>query len=142
VSTIFGLLFWDVYVVLLCRGTRLTPLPSLRIFASVPGAFETPYQSAPLDIFEDTFYSARRELIDQRLTALKRGEAHVLLEQVITRERVHRTSCIGVDWDFQPVDLLDIVDVSTSSLLHVSKHRILFEVSRRSCTSNHLSNDM
>jgi hypothetical protein len=37
VTTIFGLLFWDV------------------IFADVPGVFETPYQSAPLDLGEDTF---------------------------------------------------------------------------------------
>ena len=37
VTTIFGLLFWDVF------------------FADVPGVFETPYQSAPLDLGEDTF---------------------------------------------------------------------------------------
>ncbi|KAF8514069.1 VRR-NUC domain-containing protein [Gautieria morchelliformis] len=92
VSTLFGLLFWDV------------------IFASIPGAFETPFQSAPLDIFEDVFYSARQELIDQRLAALENGEARDLLKQVLNRERPHRTFCIGVDWDFEPDDLLAIVD--------------------------------
>lgn len=32
------LLFWDI------------------IFASIPGVFETPYQSAPLDLGSDAFY--------------------------------------------------------------------------------------
>src|SRR5271170_5353384 len=43
VRTLFGLLFFDI------------------IFAPIPGAFETPYQSAPLDIAEDAFYYARKD---------------------------------------------------------------------------------
>lgn len=140
-STIFGLLFWDVYVSILCH--RLAPLLSFSIFAPVPGAFETPYQSAPLDIFEDTFYLARQGLVDQRLAVLKRSEARVLLEQVLSRERQHRTSCIGVDWDFQPDELLDIVDVSTSFYCTCRiVDRALLEVSRWTCARSHLSNDM
>lgn len=94
------------------------PLAELRIFAPVPGAFETPFQSAPLDIFEEGFYSARRVLIDQRLLALENGDARHLLEQVLNRERSHRTSCIGVDWDFEPDDLVDIVEVRTPLLIY------------------------
>ena len=33
----------------------------------MPGAFEASFQSAPLDMFEQTFYYARKELVDKRL---------------------------------------------------------------------------
>ncbi|KAF8582657.1 hypothetical protein K439DRAFT_1413052 [Ramaria rubella] len=93
VSTIFGLLFWDV------------------IFDhTVPGAFETPYQSAPLDMLEDVFYLARKSKIDERLRVLEEGGARGLLEQVLAQERPRHTRCIGVDWDFEPKDLMDIVE--------------------------------
>jgi hypothetical protein len=129
---------------LLCSGSSFTPVHLVRIFAPIPGAFETPFQSAPLDIFEDIFYSARQELIDQRLAALENGEARDLLEQVLTRERPHRTVCIGVDWDFEPGDLLAITDVCsiTTNLLPGVSIDNPFEVSRWACPRNHLSSDM
>ncbi|KAF8507335.1 hypothetical protein BU17DRAFT_100596 [Hysterangium stoloniferum] len=92
VFTVFGLLFWDI------------------IFASIPGAFETPYQSAPLDLFEDSFYEVRKEMITHRLDAIAQGQAHQLLEEVYDRESPTRTVCVGVDWDFSKQDLLEIVD--------------------------------
>ncbi|KZT69818.1 hypothetical protein DAEQUDRAFT_241498 [Daedalea quercina L-15889] len=74
VTTLFGLLFWDI------------------IFADIPGAFETPYQHAPLDIAEDTFYYARQDLIDQRLEGLKAGRGPGILERVFD-EHAERKTC-------------------------------------------------
>jgi fanconi-associated nuclease 1 len=95
VCTIFGLLFWDI------------------LFADVPGAFETPYQSAPLDIAEDCFYHAREGLIKDRLTKIEQGNARKILEKVDDEHRSKGTWCVGVRWDmFAKQDLLEIVDVS------------------------------
>lgn len=92
---LYGLLFWDI------------------IFADVPGAFETPYQSAPLDIADDTFYYARQELIDERLHELKEeGRARDIVASIDAEHREKGTWCVGVRWDaFERDDLLDIVDV-------------------------------
>lgn len=98
VCTLFGLLFWDI------------------LFADVPGAFETPYQSAPLDIAEDCFYYARKELIEQRLTEIEQGQARKILERVDEEHRSQGTWCVGVRWDlFERQDLLEITDVSAQS---------------------------
>ena len=92
--TLFGLLFWDI------------------IFADIPGAFETPYQHAPLDIAEDTFYYARQELVDKRLDALKAGHGSEILEQVFEEHAAKKTWCVGVQWDlFEKADLLEITKV-------------------------------
>ncbi|GBE81686.1 hypothetical protein SCP_0400570 [Sparassis crispa] len=91
VTTLFGLLFWDI------------------IFASVPGAFETPFQSAPLDIAEDTFYFSRKELADLRLDELREGKAPEILERVFAAHGEKGTWCVGVRWDlFTREDLLAI----------------------------------
>ncbi|KDQ61078.1 hypothetical protein JAAARDRAFT_571662 [Jaapia argillacea MUCL 33604] len=93
VRTIFGLLFWDI------------------IFADVPGAFETPYQTAPLDIAEDSFYLARQDLIERRLADIKAGEARQILEAADDKYRATQTWCVGVRWDlFEKQDLAEIVE--------------------------------
>ncbi|KAG8694499.1 hypothetical protein FRC09_009804, partial [Ceratobasidium sp. 395] len=95
ISTLFGLLFWDI------------------LFAPVPGAFETPYQSAPLDLFHDSFVSAREDLINARLTELAddQGAARRIIEAIDERERENETWCIGVRWEqFEREDLLEIAD--------------------------------
>ncbi|KDQ19745.1 hypothetical protein BOTBODRAFT_125157 [Botryobasidium botryosum FD-172 SS1] len=96
VSTIFTLLFWSV------------------LFAPVPGAFETPYQTAPLDLAHDTFFSARKNAIDDRLKDIKDGKARDILEEIDKRERGENsggTWVVGVNWDMFPrEDLLEIVD--------------------------------
>ena len=51
--TLFGLAFWDV------------------VFAPVVGAFQHPFQSAPLDLRTAEFRRARQELIDRRLEELR-----------------------------------------------------------------------
>ena len=92
-TTLFGLLFWDV------------------IFAPIPGAFETPYQIAPLDLAEDTFYYSRQELAEARLATLAAGEGPMFLARAYEEHR--DVVCVGVRWDlFEKEDLLGIVKVS------------------------------
>lgn len=54
---LFGLAFWDI------------------IFAPIQGAFEHPFQHAPLDLYSADFRSAREELFRDRLAFLEKGEA-------------------------------------------------------------------
>lgn len=92
---LFGLLFWDI------------------IFESIPGAFETPYQTAPLDIAEDSFYRARKDLVEKRLAAIEAGKGADLVLAVDAEHRASRTWCVGVQWDlFSSEDLVDIVTVN------------------------------
>jgi Fanconi-associated nuclease 1 len=93
-TTLFGLLFWDI------------------IFAQVPGAFETEWQMGPLDIGEDSFYYARRELIEKRLAEIEEGEARTILEAYDDLHREQKTCCIGVSWRLCGRDeLVEIVEV-------------------------------
>ncbi|PBK78858.1 hypothetical protein ARMSODRAFT_58544 [Armillaria solidipes] len=90
-TTIFGLLFWDI------------------IFADVPGAFETKFQTAPLDIAEDSFYYARKELIQARLREIEDGKAAEIMERHDRTYRPSKTWCVGVKWEYLKDDLLEIV---------------------------------
>ncbi|PBK93269.1 hypothetical protein ARMGADRAFT_966786 [Armillaria gallica] len=90
-TTIFGLLFWDI------------------IFADVPGAFETKFQTAPLDIAEDSFYYARKELIQARLREIEDGKAAEIMERHDRTYRPSKTWCVGVKWEYPKEDLLEIV---------------------------------
>ncbi|KAF9792817.1 VRR-NUC domain-containing protein [Thelephora terrestris] len=93
VYTIFGMLFWDI------------------IFATIPGAFETPFQAAPLDIDTDTFYHSRRELFEKRLEEIKQGKAREIIRTVDLQHRDVQTLCIGVRWDLvEKEDLENIVE--------------------------------
>ncbi|KAJ3987415.1 hypothetical protein F5890DRAFT_1498213 [Lentinula detonsa] len=92
-TTIFALLFWDI------------------IFADIPGAFETAYQIAPLDLVEDSFYYARKEIIESRLKELKDGKALDILEKHERLYRESKTWCVGVRWDVCGKDeLAEIVE--------------------------------
>ncbi|KAI0295461.1 hypothetical protein BC826DRAFT_1104212 [Russula brevipes] len=82
VTTLFGLLFWDI------------------IFAPIPEAFET--QTASLDIFEDTFYHAREELIETRLYEICDGNARNIIGRVDNEHRERGTWCLAVRWDLFP----------------------------------------
>ena len=94
VYTIFGMLFWDI------------------IFATIPGAFETPFQVAPLDIDTDTFYHSRRELFEKRLDEIKQGKAREIVRSVDLQHRDEQTLCAGVRWDLvESEDLENIVEV-------------------------------
>ncbi|KAL5511287.1 hypothetical protein ACEPAH_4503 [Sanghuangporus vaninii] len=92
VSTIWGLLFWDI------------------LFSSVPGAFETPYQSAPLDIASECFYFARKDAVEERLQEINDGKAPEILASVDDKYRENNTMCVGVRWNnYSKQDLVEIV---------------------------------
>ncbi|KAJ3720822.1 hypothetical protein DFJ43DRAFT_1204778 [Lentinula guzmanii] len=96
-TTIFALLFWDI------------------IFADIPGAFETAYQIAPLDLVEDSFYYSRKEIIESRLKELKDGKALDILEKHERLYRESKTWCVGVRWDVCGKDeLAEIVEAERS----------------------------
>ncbi|KAI0647353.1 VRR-NUC domain-containing protein [Trametes meyenii] len=100
VTTLFGLLFWDI------------------IFAPVPGAFETKYQAAPLDLAEDTFYYARQTLADARLAEIEAGRAADILER--THDAHKDVVCVGVRWDmFTKEQLVGIVKCLRPRVLSV-----------------------
>ncbi|KAI0784419.1 VRR-NUC domain-containing protein [Abortiporus biennis] len=107
VTTLFGLLFWDI------------------IFAPIAGAFETPYQTAPLDIADDTFFTSREELIERRLAELRgddenpdisgdggerKGKVVELLDQIYDEHSDKQTWCVGVRWDLFPKD--DLIGIA------------------------------
>ncbi|KAK7694026.1 hypothetical protein QCA50_003602 [Cerrena zonata] len=71
----------------------------------------TAYQSAPLDIAEDTFYLSRKSLIDQRLQEIRDGMAPEIIEQNDDQHRPSQTWCVGVRWDlFEKQDLVEIAE--------------------------------
>ncbi|KAF9400427.1 hypothetical protein BGX21_004336 [Mortierella sp. AD011] len=55
-ATLFGLLFWDI------------------LFSPQPGVFETPFQTAPLDLRTDAFYLQRQEIIMDRIDNISRSK--------------------------------------------------------------------
>ncbi|KAI0664677.1 VRR-NUC domain-containing protein [Cubamyces menziesii] len=100
VTTLFGQLFWDV------------------IFAPIPGAFETRYQAAPLDLAEDTFYYARQALADARIAEIEAGRAAEILER--TYDAHTGVLCVGVRWDLFPKeDLVALVKCMDARALAV-----------------------
>ncbi|EFJ07612.1 hypothetical protein SELMODRAFT_429676 [Selaginella moellendorffii] len=77
--TLFGLLMWDV------------------IFSDVPDVFQTPFQTAPLDLCTDSFYPVRSSLIESRLQAIRDAGARQLVAE--TWAEHYGTSCSGVNWE-------------------------------------------
>lgn len=77
----------------------------------VPGAFETPYQTAPLDIMDMSFFSARRVAIEARIEDIRNGNARELALKVLEKEEKCRSVCVGVYWTFAPDDILEIIEV-------------------------------
>ncbi|GAA5918614.1 hypothetical protein JCM6882_000834 [Rhodosporidiobolus microsporus] len=92
-TMIFALTFWDI------------------IFAPIDGVFETPYQSAPLDLATDAFAVVRRPQIAARLSDIAAGKGGELLGAVDDRERPLGTWAVGTNWErFAKEDLLEIVE--------------------------------
>ncbi|KAK8162681.1 hypothetical protein IWX90DRAFT_436055 [Phyllosticta citrichinensis] len=79
-TTLFALLFHDV------------------LFAYVPHVFQTPYQSAPLDLSSDAFFAARSSLVRHRLAEIENGEAERIAQGVWESESERRTAVVGLDW--------------------------------------------
>jgi hypothetical protein len=79
----------------------------------IPGAFETPYQLAPLDLGDDSFYRSRQTDIEQRLQQMTNTSTAIdMLREIDEVERERGTLAIGVNWTYGLVDLEEIITVS------------------------------
>ena len=86
------------------------------MFAKISGALETPFQDAPLDLCEDKFYYARKDLIEARLAEIRDGKASEILQRHDEQFREKETWCVGLSWELcEREDLLDIVEVYSYS---------------------------
>ena len=90
IRTLFAYLFYDV------------------LFTYIPNVFQTPYQTCPLDLHTDAFYPSRASEINHRLVEIANGSAERLIREVDGRERQNKTCVIGLNWDFELDDLLQI----------------------------------
>lgn len=115
IATLFGILFWDI------------------IFLPIPGAFETPFQTAPLDIAEDSFYHARRDPIETRLKELEDGRGEEIVKRVEAEHRARKTWCVGVDWDLvEEGEIVEIVRCLGGTALSVICHLLCEDYAGRS----------
>ncbi|KAL7418557.1 hypothetical protein Q5752_007015 [Cryptotrichosporon argae] len=91
-TTLFALLMWPV------------------LFHPIAGAFETRYQTAPLDLGEDTFAPARRDLIETRLERMSTtAQALEMLRETDQQERANCTWAVGLNWDYTRDDLEELL---------------------------------
>ncbi|KAK8866168.1 hypothetical protein IAR55_001319 [Kwoniella newhampshirensis] len=92
-TTLFTLLMWPI------------------LFHPLPGAFETPYQTAPLDLGEDTFAPSRLELIEARLEAMNNTNIAIeMLRETDARERPRGTWAVGVNWEYGAEELEELLE--------------------------------
>jgi len=91
---LFGLLFYDIM-----------------FDVYVPNVFQTAYQTCPLDLHTDAFYSARISEINMRINELaETGRAEKILQQVWEEHKEQKTCVVGVRWEeYELDDLLEIV---------------------------------
>lgn len=89
-TMLFALIFWDI------------------LFSSVPDVFQTPYQTFPLDLRTDAFYEFRKDVIEERLSAIEMGtfDGNKVKNLFLIHEG---TYCIGVNWEKYSVNFF--VDV-------------------------------
>ncbi|KAI4203179.1 MAG: hypothetical protein LQ350_002055 [Teloschistes chrysophthalmus] len=91
VRTLFGYLLHDV------------------LFAYVPNVFQTPFQTCPLDLHTDTFYTSRLSEINARLNEISNGDGVTILKRAYEEHAERKTCVVGVDWGFEVEDLVEIV---------------------------------
>ncbi|KAK1963332.1 hypothetical protein LY78DRAFT_683362 [Colletotrichum sublineola] len=91
VRTLFAYLFYDI------------------LFLYIPNVFQTAYQTCPLDLHTDSFYPTRMSEINHRLVEIANGGAERIIREVDARERERRTCVIGLNWDYDVEDLVELV---------------------------------
>ncbi|KAI0125730.1 coiled-coil domain-containing protein MTMR15 [Xylariales sp. AK1849] len=91
IRTLFAYLFYDI------------------LFLYIPNVFQTAYQTCPLDLHTDSFYPTRASEINHRLVEIANGGAARLVEEVDSRQRERRTCVVGLNWDYELPDLLELV---------------------------------
>ncbi|XP_049964095.1 fanconi-associated nuclease 1-like isoform X1 [Schistocerca serialis cubense] len=83
VTSLFALLFWDI----------LYDTP-------VPDAFLSPYQTAPLDLGTEYFYSSRQDFVERRLADIRAWDQPHLQRFVGERYEEHRDKLCLVSWNY------------------------------------------
>jgi Fanconi-associated nuclease 1 len=96
------------------EGSILTTLFALlmwpALFSPLPGAFETSYQTAPLDLGEDTFAPARTEQVERLLQQMSNTSAALeMLRETDSRERPRQTWAVGINWDYDARSLQEVL---------------------------------
>ncbi|KAK4938620.1 hypothetical protein LTR10_020971 [Elasticomyces elasticus] len=92
--TIFGLLFYDI----------------LFFNPYIPNVFQTAYQTCPLDLHTDSFFSSRVPEILGRVNQICNGEAVTIAQQVWDDHFERKTCIVGVRWDgFERDDLFELL---------------------------------
>lgn len=91
VRTLFAYLFYDI------------------LFLYIPNVFQTAYQTCPLDLHTDVFFPTRASEINHRLVEIENGGAERLLRSVWEREHERRTHVVGLNWDYEMDDLIELV---------------------------------
>ncbi|CAM1506643.1 Fc.00g062840.m01.CDS01 [Cosmosporella sp. VM-42] len=99
IRTLFAYLFYDV------------------LFLYIPNVFQTAYQTCPLDLHTDAFYPVRASEINHRLVEIANGAGERLVREVWERESERRTSVVGLNWDFNVEDLVELVGCFEGSAL-------------------------
>lgn len=99
IRTLFAYLFYDI------------------MFTYIPNVFQTAYQTCPLDLHTDAFFPSRMSEINHRLVEIANGGAAGLIRAVHERESEKKTCVVGLSWDFDIDDLLEIVDCFRGSTL-------------------------
>jgi Fanconi-associated nuclease 1 len=99
IRTLFAYLFYDI------------------MFTYIPNVFQTAYQTCPLDLHTDAFFPSRISEINHRLVEIANGDAARLIRAVDDREREKRTCVVGLSWDFDIDDILEIVNCFDGSAL-------------------------
>lgn len=81
------------------------------LFHPLPGAFETLYQTAPLDLGEDGFARSRSDVMEARLAEMEdTAAALAMLRETDVRERPRGTWAVGLSWDFGARQLEEILE--------------------------------
>ncbi|KAI1368545.1 VRR-NUC domain-containing protein [Xylaria arbuscula] len=99
IRTLFAYLFYDI------------------LFLYIPNVFQTAYQTCPLDLHTDAFYPTRASEINHRLVEIANGMAPQLIKKVDERERERRTCVVGLNWDYELEDLLELANCFDSEAL-------------------------
>ena len=77
---LFGLAFWE------------------QIFAPLPGAFNNPFQAAPADMYEQSFFSSRKEILKARLRQLAKLDLALELPRLWREYQGYQ--CRWVNWKY------------------------------------------
>ncbi|KAH7034964.1 coiled-coil domain-containing protein MTMR15 [Microdochium trichocladiopsis] len=99
VRTLFAYLFFDI------------------LFIYIPNVFQTAYQTCPLDLHTDAFFPTRSSEINHRLVEIANGQAARLIQAVDERERERRTCVVGLNWDYELGDLLELANCFNGAAL-------------------------